>query len=119
MRREHSRLRKEIQKARHQAMAAQQAVTSAQEQANIALSKEMRLRAQLDRLEEEEGEAIAVEERGIQEQEREEQVSDDWVLEPEVINGPNLALSPLTWSALDGFPDSFWEIPNSQTEAVS
>jgi len=87
------------------------AVEEAREASNKALAKEMRLRKELDLLEEREAEAIAVEERDILEQEQEEGASRDTLVpvhDPEN-PGPDFALSPFTWTSLDGLPDSFWE----------
>lgn len=114
LRREHSRLFREMEQARSAAVAAQERVAAAQEEASKALSKEMRLRKQLDRLQEEEAEAIAVEERSIELQEL-----DEWTLEPDALGGPDLALAPLTWTSVDGLPDDFWEIPETQPMATS
>ena len=114
LRREHEKLRKDINDARAASMAAQAKAAEAQEEVNRSLSKEMRLRLQLDQLERREAEAIAVEERSIEEQE----VSEGSVLpDPgSSFPGTDLALQPWTWSALEGLPDDIWEVPCPQSE---
>lgn len=104
LQREHEKLRKDMEKAREETVALQ-------ERLNKSMSKEMRLRKQLDALERREADAIAVEERDIEEQEKEEQ---EWVLEPEAA-GTDLHLNPFTWSSLDGIPDDFWDLPTAVT----
>ena len=88
-----------------------QELEAAREESNKAMSREMRLRRQLDQLEEREAEAISVEERDIQEQEVEEGQGLLEPLHPPENPGPDLAMSPWTWSILEGIPDDMWEIP--------
>lgn len=111
LRRDHERLRKAMEEARCASVVAQQKVAEAQEEANRSLSKEMRLRRQMDRLQEKEGEAIAVEERNIELLELEEGGNE--LFDPDFPSdqpGPDLALNPLTWTSMDGLPDEFWDL---------
>merc|ERR1711988_2052621 len=90
-------------------MVAQQRVAEAQAEASRSLSKEMRLRKQLDALEVKEGEAIAVEERNIELQEQQESGLETLLPDfPPEDPGSDLALNPLTWNALEGTTDDFW-----------
>ena len=66
----------------------------------MTLTKEMRLRQQMDLLEERADEAIALKEAQI----AEEDPVMNFDLEDPM---PSLHLGPLTWSALDDLPDSF------------
>ena len=69
----------------------------------------MRLRKQLDALETKEGEAISVEERNIELQEQQENGLETLLPDfPPEDPGPDLALNPLTWNALEGTTDDFW-----------
>ena len=109
LRRERERLRKAMESARTEAVMAQQRVVEAQAEANRSLSKEMRLRKQLDALETKEGEAISVEERNIELQEQQENGLETLLPNfPPKDPGPDLALNPLTWNALEGTTDDFW-----------
>jgi len=74
---------------------------------HAALAKEMRLRKQMDLLENRVAESIAVEEREIADLEKEEGVNADGAL-----------LSPITWGALDDVPEDFWETPIPSLEAL-
>lgn len=109
LRREREKLRRAMEDARSAAMSAQQRVAEAQAEASQSLSKEMRLRKQLDALEEREGEAIAVEERNIELQEREERAQEFVPDFPPDHPGPDLALNPFTWTAMEGTSDDFWD----------
>ena len=112
LRREHLELREKIEAARVEAVAAQERASRAQEEAGAALSKEMRLRKQMDRLEGREAEAIAVKDRALEELQATELAELDWVLEPNPPSDhPELALQPLTWTLYEGLLDEFWEIP--------
>jgi hypothetical protein len=103
---EKNKLREGIQKARDEQEAAMKIHEKALEDLKIARAREERLRQQMDLVDRRAEEAIAVEERGIAEQEAAEAVL------PEVAtDGMSLNLSPSTWSALEGFPDEFWDTP--------
>jgi hypothetical protein len=54
-------------------------------------------------------EAIAVEERSIEEQEAAEAA--ELLLNDAPAESLSLNLSPGTWSALEGYGDEFWELP--------
>ena len=115
------KLKQRIEEARVEQEEAVVAEARAREARRVAFAREMRLRQQMDLIDNRAAEAIAVEERSIEELELEEQ---NGVLD---FAGPSaglgLNLSPGTWSALDGFPDEFWdlplEIPSSQPEVAS
>jgi hypothetical protein len=76
----------------------------------------MRLRQQMDLLDKRAEDAIAVEEGTIRELEAEEalEVLD---LQPPS-DGFMLNLGPSTWSALDGFPNEYWDDPFSHAGSV-
>lgn len=82
------------------------AALEAQRVAEVARSKaieeEAQIREQLRKIEVEAEEAIMVEEAQIQMLERKE-------AEQEAGRNSSLALSPYTWSAMDGIPDEFWD----------
>jgi hypothetical protein len=115
-----------VDEARAATMVAQAAVMEAQNRLNEAMSKEMRLYRQLDQNNRRAGEAIAVEERGIEEQETEEFLAE---LElPPFEPAPwddRLMMSPSGWAAFnrgvagpglnppeapDSQPDPVWEV---------
>jgi len=102
-----ARLRKEIKEAYEAQEAAHAAQEKAREDLWAAFAKEMRLQQQMDLLDKRAEEAIAVEEANIVELEQEELLDVSGV--PEGSLGLNLALD--TWSALDGLPLDFWEVP--------
>ena len=105
---EKDRLRKRIQESRDEQEAAMKIHEKALEDLKIARAREERLRQQIDLIDRRAEEAIAVEERSIEEQEAEEAVE----LLPEVqTEGLALNLSPTTWGALEGFSDEYWELP--------
>ncbi|GAB1734915.1 hypothetical protein NU195Hw_g2212t1 [Hortaea werneckii] len=60
----------------------------------------------MDLLDSKAAEAIAVEERSIQELEQEEAQEISFPDDPSLFSGPQLGTG--TWSALEGVPDSFW-----------
>jgi len=102
-----ARLQKEIKEAYEAQEAAHAAQEKAREDLWAAFAKEMRLQQQMDLLDKRAEEAIAVEEANIVELEQEELLDVSGV--PEGSLGLNLALD--TWSALDGLPLDFWEVP--------
>ena len=58
-------------------------------------------------------EAIAVEERSIEEQEAAEAAENPELLLNDIVaEGLSLNLSSGTWSALEGYGDEFWEFPS-------
>lgn len=58
-------------------------------------------------------EAIAVEERSIEEQEAAEAAESLELLPNDIVTeGLSLNLSPGTWSTLEGYSDEFWEFPS-------
>jgi len=73
----------------------------------VARAKEERLRQQMDLLDRRADEAIAVEERNIQELEQQE-ASETMAFDGSS-EGLALALSPSTWGAFEGFPLEYWE----------
>lgn len=98
----------------------------AQDQARAVLTaeheKEMRLRQQLDLLEEKEAEAIAVEEANIEEQEAEERESAQATVLLEGSHHTGLHLAPSTWNALEGgfdMDDDFWNIDPSELAGIT
>lgn len=93
---------KETQNAQVDAIRAQE---KALEDLRVARAREERLRQQIDLLDRRAEEAIAVEERGIVEQEAEEALLFDGPSE-----GLALNLSPSTWSAIEGMPADFWDV---------
>jgi hypothetical protein len=76
----------------------------------ITRAREERLRQQIDLVDRRAEEAIAMEERSIEEQEAAERIE---LLPNDIVTeGLSLNLSPGTWSALEGYGDEFWEFPN-------
>lgn len=101
-------MRKRIQESRVEQEAAKKIHEKALEDFKIARAREERLRQQMDLIDRRAEEAIAVEERSIEEQEAEEAAE----ILPEVqTSGLALSLSPTTWGALEGFGDDYWELP--------
>lgn len=90
---------KAAQEVQRQAEEARRAAVRSQQE---AITEEFRLRDALRKIEVEAEEAIMVEEAQIQMLERKE-------AEQEVERNSSLALSPYTWSAMDGVPDDFWD----------
>ncbi|MCJ1413675.1 hypothetical protein MMC19_007803, partial [Ptychographa xylographoides] len=109
------KLKRRIEEAREDQEEALRSEEKARELRRVAFAREMRLRQQMDLVDNRAAEAIAVEERSIEEQEAEEQRPPAETLLPDPFPS-GLVLSPGTWSTIDGFPDDFWEIPNSQPE---
>ncbi|PSK33409.1 hypothetical protein B9Z65_8923 [Elsinoe australis] len=116
---EWKRLKDERIKLRRKLSAAQDAqrqARNAEEQArralNAAFEKEMRIRQEMDMLEDRAAEAISVEEANIEEQEAAEAAT--LQLDPSC---PGFSLSPSTWNALDGgfsLDSEFWlEFPDT------
>jgi len=106
-------LLKKMDEARAATVAAQDAVVLAQELLSKALSKEMRLHRQLDYNGRRAGEAIAVEERGIVEQEAEEFAAElDLPSFDPLPWDDRLMMSPSAWDAflpLGGIPSEVVE----------
>jgi hypothetical protein len=101
LRSERERLLREIENAREAQEAAQRAQAAAQKAMNDAFREELQLRQKMTKLETEAEEAIAVEEANISAAEAQE------VLDLPPSTG--LAMSPHTWTALDGLDDQFWD----------
>lgn len=99
LRSERERLLREIESARAAQEAAQRAQAAAQKAMSDAFKDELRLRKKMTDLETEAEEAIAVEEANI--------AAAEGVLDFPPSSG--LAMSPHTWTALDGLDDQFWE----------
>jgi uncharacterized protein YdcH (DUF465 family) len=106
---EKNKLRRRIQEARDEQEAAMRIHEKALEDLKIARAREERLRQQMDLVDRRAEEAIAVEERSIEEQEAAEAA--ELVLNDAPAKGLSLNLSPGTWSALEGYGDEFWEVP--------
>jgi len=103
---EKEKLRSRIQESREAQDRAMRAHEKALEELRVARAREERLRKQMDLLDRRAEEAIAVEERGIEEQEALESSE----LLPEVATeGLALNLSPGTWAAFEGFPFEYWD----------
>ena len=107
---EKAKLKRRIEEAREEQEEASRAEEKARETRRIAFAREMRLRQQMDLVDDRAAEAIAVEERNIDELEHEERQEGQEVLDLGPTD-PAFSLSPGTWAALDGFPDDFWEMP--------
>lgn len=107
---EKNKLRRRIQEARDEQEAAMKIHEKALEDLKIARAREERLRQQMDLVDRRAEEAIAVEERSIEEQEAAEAAE---LFPNETVDGGlSLNLSPGTWSALEGYGDEFWEYPS-------
>lgn len=102
---EKEKLRQQLRDSRAAQDAAMQAQEKALEDLRVARAKEERLRRQMDLLDSRAEEAIAVEERGILEQEVEEQT----ILFDGPSEGLALNLSPTTWGAFEDLPIEFWD----------
>ncbi|KAI9658336.1 MAG: hypothetical protein M1821_002469 [Bathelium mastoideum] len=100
-------LQRGIKQAYQDQEEARQRESEAHAAVQVAFAKEMRLRQQLDLLDGRVAEAIAVEERNIEEQENEECGNE--ILE--AVESSEFSLSPRTWGAWDGLPPSAWEDP--------
>jgi hypothetical protein len=104
---EKARLKKEIQESRDKQEAAFKVHEEALAEMRVARAREERLRQQMDLLDRRADEAIAVEERNIQDLEQQE------ASETMAFDGPSeglaLQLSPSTWGAFEGFPLEYWE----------
>ncbi|OQN95253.1 hypothetical protein B0A48_18710 [Cryoendolithus antarcticus] len=106
------KLRKKIQDSRDEQEAAMRVHEKALEDLKLARVREERLRQQMDLLDRRAEEAISVEERGIEEQEaaEAENAAELFPVDP-LLENLGINLSPSTWSAIDGLPDDFWDIP--------
>ena len=110
---EKNKLRRRIQEARDEQEAAMKIHEKALEDLKIARAREERLRQQMDLVDRRAEEAIAVEERSIEEQEAAEAAENSELLPGNIATeGLSLNLSPGTWSALEGYGDEFWEFPS-------
>jgi hypothetical protein len=111
------KLKAEIQESRDRQEAAFKEHEEALEKMRVARAKEERLRQQMDLLDRRADEAIAVEERQIQELEEAE------ASETMTFDGPSeglaLQLSPSTWGAFEGFPLDYWEADGVDTVPVA
>ena len=76
------------------------------EDLQVARAREERLRREMDLIDRRAEEAIAVEEKNIEEEENETMGVE--ALSDEVTMGPSLG--PHTWSALEGLPEDFWDL---------
>lgn len=104
---EKDKLRRGIDAAREAQDQANRDMEKALEALRTSRAKEQRLRQQMDLLDNRAAEAIAVEERAIEELEQEE--ASEALLDEAPTEGLALNLSPGTWSALDGYSESFWD----------
>lgn len=110
---EKNKLRRRIQEARDEQEAAMRVHEKALEDLKIARAREERLRQQMDLVDRRAEEAIAIEERSIEEQEAAEAAVSSELLPNDIVTeGLSLNLSPGTWSALEGYGDEFWEFPS-------
>ncbi|KAJ9618099.1 hypothetical protein H2203_002535 [Taxawa tesnikishii (nom. ined.)] len=116
---EWERLKSEKAKLRKGIKEAYEAQEKAREELRVAFAREMRLRQQMDLLDRRAEEAIAVEEGTIRDLEAaEQQEAEETITFDSPSRGLALNLSPQTWSALDGMPDSFWDFPDSGGIAI-
>ena len=106
---EKDKLRARIKESRAAQDVAMKAHEKALEDLRVARAREERLRRQMDLIDRRAEEAIAVEEKGIEELEQTE-LAEVMAFDVSVLGvGPNL--SPSTWSAFDGLPLDYWEEP--------
>lgn len=101
---EKEKLQARIKESREAQNEALKASEKALEDLRVARAREERLRQQMDLLDRRADEAIAVEERGLAEQELDEETI--------TFNGPSeglaLNLSPSTWGAFEDLPPEYW-----------
>jgi len=102
---EKEKLRAQIKETRSAQDVAMKAHEKALEDLRVARAREERLRLQMDLIDRRAEEAIAVEERSIEEQEFGETIE----FPEHTPSGP--LLGPSTWSAFENLPDGFWERP--------
>lgn len=88
-----------------------EAQEKALDELRIARAREERLRQQMDLVDRRAEEAIAVESRLLEELDASEVNADELLPLDIPTEGLALPLSPNTWSALEGFPAEFWELP--------
>lgn len=105
---EKEKLRNSIKESREAQDAAFKASEKALEDLRVARAREERLRRQMDLLDRRAEDAIAVETRGIAEQELEEGT----IAFEGPSGGVGLHLSPSTWGAFEGFPLDYWADPS-------
>lgn len=105
---EKEKLRKQIQEAQDAQDAAVKAHEKALEELRVARAREGRLRLQMDLIDRRADDAIAVENREIEEMERVEQVME---FAPIAEDELGLHLSPSTWGAFEGLPLDYWDAP--------
>lgn len=108
---EWERLRERRRQLRDQLAAASSSTRRAREALDRANETEMRVRQELDLLEQEEAEAISVEEAGIEQQEADEISESALLAFPVETSSSGPHLGPETWNAIDGGFDldsEFW-----------
>jgi hypothetical protein len=98
---EKEKLRARLKESHEAQNAAIKALEKALEDLRVARAREERLRQQIDLLDRRAEEAIAVEEQGILDQEKEES---ETILFDSPSEGLALNLLPGTWSAFEGLP---------------
>ena len=103
---EKEKLRAQIKESRDAQEVAMKAHEKALEDLRVARAKEERLRQQMDLVDRRAEEAIAVEERDIEDQEQAEAL-----LPENASDAFGLSLSPSTWGAFEGLPSDFWDNP--------
>lgn len=99
-------MRAQIKESRNAQESAMKAHEKALDDLRVARAREERLRQQMDLIDRRAEEAIAVEERDIEEQEQAEAL-----LPENASDAFGFSLSPSTWGAFEGFPLEFWEQP--------
>lgn len=104
---ERNKLAARIKETREEQKEAMRAQEKAMADLRVAQAREERLRQQMDFLDRRAEEAIAVEEKSLEELEALE-LGAVLSADPST-DGPGLALSPSTWGAFEGFPSDFWE----------
>lgn len=105
---EKEKLRASIKESKEAQNEAIKASEKALEALRVAQAREERLRRQMDLLDRRAEEAIAVEEKSIEDQEKLEAETLSFDDPPE---GLALNLSPSTWSAWNECPADYWELP--------
>jgi hypothetical protein len=105
---EKEKLQSRIKETREAQDVAMKAHEKALGDLRTARAREERLRMQMDLLDRRTEEAIAVEERSIEDLEAKERAELGLVLPP-VEPTDTIALSPSTWGAIADLPEGFWE----------
>jgi hypothetical protein len=106
---EKEKLRKQIKESQEAQEAAMRIQEKALEDMRVARAREERLRKQMDLLDTRADTAVAVEQRNIEELEREE---DGGTMEFPESEGTGLHLSASTWGAFEDLPLDFWVDPS-------